>query len=440
MGGLAATTLLPLPGCGGEDGGPPPATHIFLMMENRSYDHMLGARAAEGLGGDGLTAAMSNPDTAGAAVAPFVAPIEGMCVPDPPHGWEASHAQWNGGANDGFVTEHQKDNPGELGTMQYLTRVHQPVSWALADEYATCDRWFASVMGPTWPNRMYWLAGTSQGSMGTYLPDGGFTAPTIFHRLDEAGVAWTLYAAVLPWAALLGGGAPLEGHVKGIEDFYADAAAGRLPPVVYVDPPFTAGDDHPPAHPLLGQQFLASVYAALAASPQWESSLMVVTYDEHGGFFDHVSPPTAIDDRAADGFDQLGFRVPALVVGPTVKRGHVSSVVRDHTSALRHQQLLFGLGDLGARTAAAADLSELIDDTAAPRPPIQLPMVDLEPWMIDRVCTGGGGSGVLGPEDHDILRVADEHPAWVARWDRRDRLAETAAAIEAELRRHGLVR
>jgi phospholipase C len=417
MGGLAAVSVLP--GCGGDgDGEPPPATHIFLMMENRSYDHMLGARAVEGLGGDGLTATMSNPDMDGAAVAPFVAPIEDMCVPDPPHGWEASHAQWNAGANDGFVTEHQKDHPGERGTMQFLTRVHQPVTWALADEYASCDRWFASVMGPTWPNRMYWLAGTSMGMKGNDLPPGGWTAPTIFHRLNEAGIAWTLYVSVLPWAALLGGGAPIEGHVKGIEEFYADAAAGRLPPVVYIDPPFTGGDDHPPSHPLLGQQFIGRVYEALAASPQWESSLMVVTYDEHGGFFDHVSPPAGVaDDHAAEGFDQYGFRVPALVIGPRVKRGHVSSVVRDHASALRHQQVVFGLGELGARTAAAADLSELIDEAAEPRAPIVLPPVELEPWMIEAVCDNGGGSAA--PPVHDILRVADEHPEWVARWDYR---------------------
>ncbi len=421
IGGLAAVSALP--SC--DDGtapAPPSPTRIFLMMENRSYDHMLGARAFEGLGGDGLRAGMSNPDSSGARVAAFEAPLEGMCVPDPPHGWDASHAQWNGGANDGFVVEHQRDNPGELGTMQYLTRRHQPVTWALADEYASCDRWFASVMGPTWPNRMYWLAGTSMGMKGNDLPPGGWTAPTIFHRLNEAGVEWTLYIATLPWAALLAGGAPLEGHVKGIEDFYADAAAGRLPPVCYVDPPFTGGDDHPPAHPLLGQQFLARVYDAIAGSPQWEVSLTVVTYDEHGGFFDHVSPPSGVaDDHAAEGFDQLGFRVPALVIGPQVKRGHVSSVVRDHASALRHQQLEFGLGDLGMRVAAAADLSELIDAGAAPRPPITLPPVDLAPWMIESVCENGGGSGVIGPEHSDILRIADEHPEWLGDWDRRRR-------------------
>ena len=112
--------------------------------------------------------------------------------------------------------------------------------------------------------------------------------------------------------------------------------------------------------------------------------------DGHGGFFDHVSPPTVVDDRAAEGFDQLGFRVPTLVVAPYVKAGHVSSVVRDHTSALRHLQLLHGLGDMGMRTAAANDLSE-----------------------------------------HDVLRLADEHAAWVGKWDLRPRLPETMKAIAA---------
>ena len=122
------------------------------MFENRSYDHVLGTRGMlEGKPGDGLTAAMTNLDSDGAVVAPWPGTPDTMCVPDPPHGWDASHRQWNAGANDGFVTEQQRDTPGDLGPMQYLSREHQPVTWALADAYATCDRWFASVMGPTWP-------------------------------------------------------------------------------------------------------------------------------------------------------------------------------------------------------------------------------------------------------------------------------------------------
>jgi phospholipase C len=434
MGGLAgaATMSRLVPGCGG-DGPAPGATHVFLMMENRSYDHMLGARALAGLGGDGLTATMSNPDGGGAVIAPWEATVATMCVPDPPHGWDSSHRQWNAGANDGFVIEHQAGTPGDLGPMQYLTRTHLPVTWALADRYAICDRWFASVMGATWPNRMHWLTGTSLGMKSNDLPDGGWTAPLIFDLLEAAGVDWKLYIADLPWSALLGFSPP-PGRVRNIEELYADAAAGTLPAVAYVDPPFSYADDHPPNHPIFGQQYLASVYNALASSPQWEQSLLVVTYDEHGGFFDHVSPPTTVDDRAAEGFDQLGFRVPTLVVGPYVKSGHVSSVVRDHTSALRHLQLRHGLPDLGMRTAAANDLSELIDEERLARgeatAPMVLPAVDVEPWMFDAVCNASAASS-----HHDILRIAAVHPEWVAPYDQRSRLRETMAAVAARAAR-----
>src|SRR5262249_26126421 len=142
-----------------------------------------------------------------------------------------------------------------------------------------------------------------------------------------------------------------------------DAAAGKLPPVTYIDPMFTANDDHPPHHPLLGQQLIAATYQALATSPHWERCLFVICYDEHGGFFGHVSPPSdAADERAADGFNQLGFRVPTLVIGPYVKQGYVSSVRRDHTSALRHIENVHGLAPLTMRDAAATDLSECLDE------------------------------------------------------------------------------
>jgi phospholipase C len=441
MGAVAGAAGLSkfLPGCGGDDGGGPGEIKnvVLLMMENRSYDHWLGARSLlEGKPGDGLLATMSNRDRDGNDIA--VWPASGsLCVPDPPHSWGSSHDQWAGGMNAGFLTEHQRVAPGDLSALQYMTRQELPVTWALADAYATCDRWFASVMGPTWPNRMYWLAGTSMGMQGNELPPEDFTAPTIFHRLDEKAVPWKLYYGDLPFLFLLGHGFDVDpvGRVLPIDDFYSDAAAGTLPPVTYLDPPFGYADDHPPHHPILGQQFLASVYTALASSPQWKDTLLVVTYDEHGGFFDHVPPPTVADDRAAMGFDQLGFRVPSLVIGPYVKQGFVSSVQRDHTSALKHLETMFGLAPLTVRSSAASDLADLIDtdrlaagDAAAP---ITLAPVDVEEAMMDAQCLAAETSA------HDVLRFADRHPELVAGWDRRRLLPETARRIAAELERHG---
>src|SRR6266487_98997 len=178
-------------------------------------------------------------------------------------------------------------------------------------------------MGPTFPNRWYLHSGQSGGYMYNELvPTTKW--PSIYDRLDAAKIPWSYYYTDLPFLATMG--IPLSKTLS-IDQFYLDAKMGKLPPVVMADPGFSFNDDHPPHHPLLGQQFIASIYTALATSPQWENSLMVVTYDEHGGFFDHVAPPKAADERAANGFDQLGFRVPTMVMGPYVKKGYVSSVV-----------------------------------------------------------------------------------------------------------------
>ena len=422
-----------LGGCGDGEGGPGRiSTIVLVMMENRSYDHVLGARSwLEGLPGDGLAEGMTNPDAAGDPVAVFEPAADELCCLDPPHGWDPVHVQINGGAMDGFLSTHQAEHPGDLAALQYLTRAQQPISWALADAYASCDRWFSSVPGPTWPNRFYWMSGQSMGMRSNDLPPEGFTAETIFHRLEEAQVPWRIYYGDLPFITLLGTEFDVDTgpNLWRLEDFFADAAAGRLPSVVYIDPPFYLADDHPPHHPILGQELIASVYNALATSPQWNECLLVVTYDEHGGFFDHVPPPTVPDDRAAEGFDQLGPRVPAIVAGPYVKQGHVSSVVRDHTSALKMIETLFGTAPLTTRSTMANDLSELLDEerlaAGDPRPPVELPAVDTGAWDTGGVCIGEERLG------HDIIRIAEANPAWTARWNRKGELPAIAAAIRA---------
>ena len=439
---LAGAAGLPrlLSGCGAGPAGPGNIdTMVFLMMENRSYDHVLGARSMlEGAPGDGLTAAMSNPDRAGAAIAPWAATASSMCVIDPPHGWEAARAQWANGQNDGFVVAHQiaHGSTTAIEPMQYQVRAQQPVTWALADAYTSCDRWFSAILGPTWPNRMYWHSASSGGLTENVFPDDGFDWPTIYHRLNDAGVDWTYYFSDLPALAALSEGVA-DGHVKRVMyDFLDDAAAGRLAPVVYLDPAFDLNDDHPPHHPILGQQFLAMVYQALATSPQWERCLLVVTYDEHGGFFDHVAPGTTVDERSADGFGQRGFRVPGLVIGPYARAGHLSSVVRDHTSPLRHLENVFGLETLNSRTMAATDLTDCIDlerlAAGAPAAPIRLPAVEVDESMIGGACMGGAFH-------HDVLAWGD-----AARLppdlDRRRFGREYAHDIGEYLDRHGLGR
>ena len=199
--------------------------------------------------------------------------------------------------------------------------------------------------------------------------------PSIFDRLDEAGISNTYYNSTLAFTVTYGKAT----GVKNVSEFFAEAEAGQLPAVSYVDPAFSffpqvGNDDHPPANITDGQAFIASIYNALANGPQWERCLLIITYDEHGGFYDHVSPPGDATDEVPE-FRQLGFRVPSLVVGPHVRRGCVTSTRFDHVSVLSTITRRFGLRPLNDRVTATNDLSVAIDPDLLedPQPPITLP-------------------------------------------------------------------
>ena len=292
LGGLAGAASMArfLPGCSGDDGPVGITTYVYMMMENRTYDSVLGARSLAGLPGDGLRPGLSNPDLNGNPVASFAAAVDrgtaaaSVCDPDPPHSWAPSHASWNSGAMDGFVREYQTRQTGRTNAiepMKYMTRDHLPITWALADAYTSCDRWFASVMGPTLPNRAYWHTGTSFGldnNADVLTAFASVPVPTIYNRLVERGVDWAYYFGNIPVAGLLTQPGPYQldtgptdgtGNIRrfgdsryGVGTFFRDAAAGKLPPVVYIDPAFNVNDDHPPVHPILGQELIAAVYTA----------------------------------------------------------------------------------------------------------------------------------------------------------------------------------
>jgi phospholipase C len=498
IGGLAGAATLGkfLSACGSDDSGPVGiTTYVYLMLENRTYDHVFGARSMlEGKPGDGLTAGMTQPDLNGQPVAIYepTSMVDQLCVAaDPPHGWIGSNEQWNRGAMDGFLRAHQAEHAGATDPMQYLTRKQQPVSWALADAYTSCDRWFAGIMGPTLPNRFYWHAATSCGYKSNDVIDNVSTlsTPTIYHSLREAGVEWAYYYSSLPVvSALANFMAPYNlpsdyvgprvkrfgDSVFGEGDFFRDAAEGTLPPVTYIDPYFYYNDDHPPAHPLLAQQLIAAIYTALAKSPQWKNCLFVITYDEHGGFYDHVAPGKIADDtatrfpldengnptgeytdstgRMVHGFDQLGFRVPAMVIGPYAKQAYVSSVEYNHVSALKHLGTAFGLPDLNPRMAASNDLSDCIDMDRLARgewaKPIELPDVEVNadsngnltsitaggvdyPWS--DACEKQGAQ--LRPQD-PISQAADRNPELFAGLDLRSSHREYLASITNFLKKH----
>jgi len=407
LAGLGATTAAGMIGCGGDSSGaaadaamrepdaspdgPPPAsactsgssmtsaellahvdTIVVLCMENRSFDHYLGSlRLLEGRADvDGLIGSEMNPTAASVPVPVHL--LENFTPADPPHGWDACHAQWNGGANDGFVREHAGAN--EADVMGYHVRSQIPVTYALADAGVVCNRWFSGCLGPTWPNRFYLHGATSRG-MQTNLPVLGFSS--IFDRLAANGVTGTNYFSDVAWAS--GGYGKLTGLAT-IERFFEDAAAGNLPPFAIVDPSFVGGganDDHPDHDIRLGQALIGSVASALAQSPQWNRCLLVVTYDEHGGFYDHVPPPETLDDN--DEFRRLGFRVPSLVIGPTVRRGCAVDDVFEHSSVVATATRKWGLEPLNARAGAVEDLSRCIDVARIgnPLPPPVVPAVQV---------------------------------------------------------------
>jgi phospholipase C len=447
LGALAAAagTSRFLTACGG-DGAGSIDTYVFMMMENRSYDHYLGARALEGLGGNGLQASFSNMNGNGEPVGiwPATMDVGDLCIADPPHSWSSSRTQFNNGANDGFVLAYESSHgPGANECMAYMTRDNVPVHNALADAYTSCDAWFSSVLGPTLPNRMYWHAGTSNGATNNdEVLNGAFEGvPSIHHRMNDSGIDWAYYYGDVPVLSVLED-LDLEGKVRRFKwDFIDDAAAGRLPSVCYIDPGFGTNDDHPPHHPLLGQQLISAVYTALATSPQWERCMLVITYDEHGGFYDHVPPPTVPDDRAADGFDQLGFRVPAIVAGPYAKQGYVSSVQYDHTSALKHIQNVFGTEPLNMRVSAANDLVDCIDlerlEAGEPAAPVTMPAVDIDEFNVPDACKYD--LDFIQSYDHDILEWAHANTERLEPWWKpTDDPSDLARGIAEYLAKHDL--
>ena len=365
-----------------------PIDHIVvLMQENRSFDHYFGRLRPRGpAAAEGPPDGASNPDPLGGApIEPFHQ--KAACeVADVNHGWNGSHAQWNGGAMDGFTsTNVGAADPSGGRAMGYYTKRELPYYNKLYRTFAIGDRYFASVLGPTYPNREYLLLGTSFGNIRNGL-DLSDATKTIFESLDEAGVSWTIYYEQFPFAALLPYVAAHSEHGAPAEQFDADAAAGTLPAVSFVDAAFFGdlgiqSDEHAPTNVQVGQAWVAGKVEALLRSPLWPSSALFLTYDEHGGFYDHVPPPPACipDDippelekgDVAAQFDRYGFRVPVVVVSPFAKKKFVSHAVHDHTSILRFIETRFDLPALTRRDANADPMLEFFDFANPPfmKPP-----------------------------------------------------------------------
>ena len=352
-------------------------TVVCVMMENRSFDHYFGALSLEEGRTDveGLSADMYNEGDDGKKYHPVNG--QRMCVEDPPHqfpDFPIQVAPNAAGHNGGFVRAHIDRGHGFGGTpdvlpetaMEYHNREQLPFLYNLADDFTLCQKWFASFMGGTWTNRWYLHGAQSRGETANNFDGimaGTYDFEMIYDRLVEKGLTFKYYYSDAPFLALSPRFVNKFGvaHIRPIREFYEDAASGNLPNYAMVDPGYALNDDHPPHHVSLGQQFMSSIYHSLAESPHWERSMLFITYDEHGGFFDHLPPPMVAHQTEAEkasGIDQLGFRVPSLVAGPYVKH-KVSDTQYEHTSVLAFLEWLFDIEPLTLRDANA---NNFVDD------------------------------------------------------------------------------
>jgi phospholipase C len=367
-----------------------PIEHIVvLMQENRSFDQYFGH--LKGHGQDDVDVApqsTSNPGSAadggtGAAIA-WHHETE-YCVADTDHGWQASHRQYDDRKNDGFAISNSiPSDPSGSRAMGYYDQTDIPFYYDLASTFAISDSYFCDVLGPTYPNRMYLMGGTSFGIVTTDLnmlaPSG---ANQIFKHLNEKNITWKNYHGPISQVLLYTDFATDQAqasHLVDISEFAKDAAAGTLPAVAFIDPNFSSmpllqeNDEHPPADMQVGQKFVYDQVQALMQSPQWKSSVLFITYDEHGGLYDHVAPPAACapDDTPPrespelGGFDRLGFRVPLIVVSPYAKRHFVSHVVHSHASILRFIEAKFGIPAITGRDANSDAMFDLFDFESKP--------------------------------------------------------------------------
>ena len=388
-GALPADTLPP----GAPHGSAIPINHIVvLMQENRSFDHYFAHLAGRDI--DRPARGTSSPNPLGGAPVGLFHQHNYCEVADLEHGWNATHREWNGGAMDGFAIENADPaDPSGARTMGHYRKRDLKFYHKLYRTFAMSDRHFCSVLGPTFPNRHYLLSGTSAGHIRNDLVTATHTS--VFESLDAAAVTWKIYASDLAFGLLYTYVQAHQANVAPIAQFYIDAAAGVLPQVTFVDPLFFGDetnqtDEHPPSNVQLGQAFVAGVVQAMFQSPNWQDSALFITYDEHGGFYDHVPPPPACEPDAVPpnlqpgdvvaAFDRYGIRVPFVVVSPFARRKYVSHTVTDQTSVLRFIETRFDLPALTNRDANASPMLDLFDFAAPPfMIPPQLPAATINP-------------------------------------------------------------
>jgi phospholipase C len=363
-----------------------PIEHVVtLMQENHSFDSYFGA----------YPGAAGPPKDVCMPVRPLAAKpcVERFAIGNRPleslsHNREAFDTAYNGGEMNGFVAaQGSRVGAGEL-TMGHYERSDLRYYWNLADRYVLFDNFFSASNAGTLANHLFWIAGTSGPLTSEAIPPGGFgELPTIFDRLQASGVSWKFYVQNYEPRATFRRGpraersaqiarVPLLAYARYLDDpelfsrivpvseYYRDLREGTLPAVSYIVPSGTS--ERPPSNIHSGQRFVRSLVDGLAASSAWSASAFIWSYDTWGGWYDHVPPPQV--DAAG-----YGFRVPALLVSPYARRGHVDHTQLDSTSILRFIEENWSLPPLAARDAGSASLTSAFNFAAAPRPATLVP-------------------------------------------------------------------
>lgn len=382
-----------------------PSHVIVLMFENRSFDHMLGFTPGIGdlTGAEFNLVDPTNLESERVVVSNTAGPITTV---DPGHGFVDTNTQLFGvqpptdpAPMSGFVADYLKDAGGSVDVAKTIMECHAPdsvpVLSTLATRFCACTRWFSSVPGPTWPNRFYVHAATSAGLVVDNHPDPAIA--TIQGRLAANDRTWRVYAGDIPQCLAV------EDlfkrfvedlldpfgyhHFHALSQLFDDLKKGSLPNYSFVEPHYfetSAGhatDEHPPHDIRYGEALLSAIATSLAESDYWEDSLLVVLYDEHGGFYDKISPPTGVpnpDGRNSQDppfdFTRLGVRVPAVLVSPFVEPGTVDATVYDHASIPATLNRIFdqGADNFLTRRDAAANTFERSLVRASPRPAEEL--------------------------------------------------------------------
>ena len=380
-----------------------PIDHVVvLMMENRSFDHYFGwlsrdegylERGRSRYGGDFSIDARSHqsyPDPAGTIVDTFhldpssmANPWRGCGFEDPGHGWNAGDAQGEGG----LLADGSNYVRYALG---YYEGDDLPFHSRMARRFTTFDRYHCSCLTSTQTNRRYLHSAQSGGWNTNYIPlkEGGFQFDTIWDRLRRAQVPVGSYYSDVPSLAFWG--TRMGPILRPIDQYFDHCESGKLPNVTFLDPPYGPwwqADDHPHADPHAGQRFLRDVFQAFVESPHWEHGLFVVTYDEWGGFFDHVRPPVLPDELASDddalNFGQTGFRVPTLLASPYARPGYVDHRTYEHTSIMRFLEWRFLGAPPEGPGSGAAPWSLTVRDRTANNIGASLGATDPDPEVFD---------------------------------------------------------